>query len=281
MENTPVHCSNCDYVDVLVHRPVTLIYQLPNGQEFRTGRRLCWCNTCGGIRNVEPDFLEYFDVDQRIAELKNSTSTIKSKTHGLINKLLGGPDQSSDEAELQQLDLGRKIARARESGPRCLDCGESDVEDLADYTHTCGGRLIPTPNEDDGARISYVPETIYLDYEGRKLSSPRHIDPYAQFAQHAKIECVMKGGIFALLYVHTLFDGDDFSPLLGDKERFRKFAKIIELRIKNGDFDNPLSGFTESQSQKQIDSISEAVRAIVVRDQKIISKWLRSQIMVR
>jgi hypothetical protein len=277
--NTLFRCSSCDYVGWLVHRPITLIYELLGGEKFRAGRKFCWCNTCGEIRNSETDFSAYLDVDGRIADLQKATRKLGKNAYNLIEKLLSGSSVSNDESELHELILGRKIARARSSGPRCLTCGETNIQNLNEYIHTCGGQLIRDAPSDDGSHFNYAPETIYLDYEGRKLSGP--IDPYIQFAQTVKIEVVMKDGVVALVYICTRFDEEDFASLLSDKEKFRRFARIIELRIMHDDFDNPLSQFVEKPTPKQQASISEAPRAIVLVNQKPISKWLRVQVMTR
>lgn len=279
MQNTPIHCSSCDYTGRLVHRPVTLTYQLPGGQEFQTGRKFCWCNTCGEVRESESDFSGYLNVDDRIEHLKRATRKLGARTYNVIDRLLGGAALSEDERELNELLLGRKIAKARSSAPRCLDCGEPDVEDFDQYIHTCGGRLIKGAPLVDAPRFNYAPESIYLDYEGRRLLTP--IDPYIQFAQTAEIECVMENGIFALVYVNIMFEEEDFAPLLEDKEKFKKFAKIIELRIMHDDFNNPLAGYTEPPDEAQMASLPEATRALIIQNKSPISKWLRSQIMTR
>lgn len=277
MQNTPIRCSSCDYVSSLVHRPVTLIYQLPGGQELKTGRMFCWCNTCGGIRNSEPDFSDYFDTDNRIAELRRLTVSLGAKTVNLLDRLHGGPSTSHEQEELRNLLVGQKIARARNNGARCLDCGETNIESLEEYIHTCGGRLICEAVPQDAPRFNYAPETIYLDFEGRKLTGP--FDPYIQFAQTVEIECFMKAGLVALVYVVALFDELDFTALLADKEEFIRFARIIELRVMHDDFENPLSDEFIRPTSQQVASISEATRAIVLGNQKPISKWLRSQVM--
>ena len=275
--NTLLRCSSCDYVGWLVHRPVTLIYELLSGEKFRAGRQFCWCNTCDEIRNAETDFSPYLDVDSRIADLQKATRKLGAKAYKLIDKLVGGGPVSNDERELHELILGRKIARARTSGPRCLSCSETNIQNLNEYIHTCGGHLISDVPSDDVSHFNYAPETIYLDYEGRKLSEP--IDPYIQFAQTVKIEFVVKDGMVALIYICTRFDEEDFSSLLSDKVKFRRFARIIELRIMHDDFDNPLAQFIEKPTRKQLASISEATRAIFLTNQKPISKWSRLQVM--
>lgn len=279
MKHTPIRCSSCDYVSRLVHRPITLVYQLPGGQEFKTERRFCWCNTCGEIRDSEPDFSAYLEVDSRIDDLNKTMSSLGAKAYNAIDRLLGGRAMSNDEQELSKLILGRKIARARSSESRCLDCGETDIQNLDEYIHNCGGHLIREAPPSEASRFNYAPVTIYLDFEGRTLSNP--IDPYIQLAQTAEIECVMKKSMFALLYVSVMFDEEDFAHLLRDTEKFRKFAKIIELRIMHEDFINPLAGFTEPPTEAQMASIREATRALIVRNEKPISKWLHSQIMTR
>jgi hypothetical protein len=277
MKSGIIRCSGCDFISRLVHRPVTLTYELLNGEKFKTGREFCWCSICGGIRDSEPNFSPYLNMDRHIADLQKKTEKLRVRASNFIDKLLGGSAICEDESVLHALLLGRKIARARSSEPRCLSCGETSIQGLNEYIHTCGGHLIREAPPDSHPRLNYAPETISLDYEGRKLSAP--IDPYIQFGQTVEIESVMKDGVFALIYIRSPFDEADFASLLGDKEKFRRFARVIELRIMHDDFDNPLSLFVEKPTSKQLASISEATRAIVLANQKPLSKWLRWQVM--
>jgi hypothetical protein len=91
----------------------------------------------------------------------------------------------------------------------------------------------------------------------------------------------MENGILVLVYVSFMFEEEDFAPLLEDKEKFKKFAKIIEQRIMLDDFNNPLAGYTEPPDEAQRASLPEATRALIIQNKSPISKWLRSQIMTR
>ena len=80
----------------------------------------------------------------------------------------------------------------------------------------------------------------------------------------------MENGIFALVYVNIMFEEEDFAPLLEDKEKFKKFAKIIELRIMHDDFNNPLAGYTKSPDEAQMASLPEATRALIIQNKSPI-----------
>jgi hypothetical protein len=71
----------------------------------------------------------------------------------------------------------------------------------------------------------------------------------------------MENGILVLVYVYFMFEEVDFAPLLENKEKFKKFAKIIELRIMHDDFNNPLAGYTEPPGEAQMASLPEKPHA--------------------
>lgn len=178
IRNTPIRCTSCDFESVLVHRPISLVYQLPNGEEFITGRRFGWCRSCNGIRSIEPDFSRYFDSDERVIELTRAVNSAKFRAAKFFNQLLGR-SRSTDEDELQELKMGLKIANARHSPPRCLCCEATHVEEilgLTEHVHVCGGRLKLGLPYEHAPHFNYIPETIYLDYEGRKLHISTTLD---------------------------------------------------------------------------------------------------------
>ena len=171
IRNTPISCSGCDFESVLIHSPISLVYQLPNGEEFTTGRRFGWCSACDGVRGIEPDFSRYFKLDHRVTDLTRTVNSTKFRVSKIFDRLLGRP-RSPDEDELQELTIGLKIAKARHSPPRCLSCGSTEVGEvlgLAGHVHICGGRLKIGATYVNAVRFNYRPETIFLDYEGCKL----------------------------------------------------------------------------------------------------------------
>jgi hypothetical protein len=94
---------------------------------------------------------------------------------GLIDRATGGrPDPAKEDiARLQKL---LRVAQGRRSGPRCLTCGSANTQELTfgtskesqSFEHECGGRLYLLPEEPGAPRISYRPEVITLDVEGRR-----------------------------------------------------------------------------------------------------------------
>jgi hypothetical protein len=169
--NTPIRCTSCDFESVLVHSPISLVYQLPNGEEFIAGRRFGWCSSCNGIRNIEPDFSHYFNSGQRIAELNRIVNSAKFRAWKIVEQLLCSP-QSPEENELHELKMGQTIANARKGSPRCLSCESIEVVEVLGTTahvHTCGGRLVRGPMRANVPSFNYRHETIYLNYEGLKV----------------------------------------------------------------------------------------------------------------
>lgn len=168
--NTPICCTGCDFESMLVHRPISLVYQLPNGDEFIAGRRFGWCSSCNDIRSIEPDFSHYSNSSQRIADLNRIVSSTKFRTLKIFEQLLGSP-QSSEETELHELKMGQKIANTRKSSPRCLSCESIEVVQVvgaSSHVHTCGGYLVIGPRLAGAPSFNYRHETIYLNYEGLK-----------------------------------------------------------------------------------------------------------------
>jgi hypothetical protein len=180
IRNTPIRCTGCDFESVLVHRPISLVYQLPNGEEFTTGRRFGWCCSCDGIRSIEQDHLGYFESKERVAELTRKVNSVKFIASEFFYKLLGS-SRSKDEDELQELKMRLKIANARSSPPRCLSCGANgtgNILSLSEYVHVCGGHLKfeHSYSYQNPLRFNYKPEKIHLDCEGRKLRIPAKLD---------------------------------------------------------------------------------------------------------
>ncbi|MDN3919745.1 hypothetical protein [Roseateles violae] len=258
---------------------MTLVYQLPNGREMRAGRQYGWCEHCNGIRDIEPDFSTYFDKDQRIAELVKQVTSIRFSIKKMFRSL-SNSGLSSAESELLEIEFGQKIARSRNSSPRCLTCGIGDagiVVPIGDYVHACGGKLVQA-GPDDEFRAQWIEDVIYLDYEGCRVEKFDGAYGYRNLANHISIDGVVGNGRYEGVLLTTAFDVEDLSPMLEDKLLFREFALAVESRIEAGKFDDPLAGFTEGPTRSQLQSLSESVRILICRDKKPVSKWLKSQI---
>lgn len=280
VSNTHYKCTGCSLEAFAMHNPITLIYQLPDGSELVTGRRFGWCRTCNTIKNIEPDFLQYFDTEEQIKELTAKTAGIGFKVSRMFDRVLGGGQQETELKDLHELICGLKIARARNSSPRCLTCGgdlASGVTPLSEFVHDCGGTLVEIPNE-DAPRFSYKPKSIFLDYEGNVVDKFTPGDAYINLAKHLSLEGVVEQGRFVGVLAQVLFDKEDLAPMLADKSVFGRFARVIETRLMEGDFENPLAGFTEGPSSSQMATLKDAPRVLLTRTQQPVSKWLRSQV---
>lgn len=269
--NIKIRCGSCEFRAVLSRRPISLAYQLPSGETLTTGRRFGWCHTCNTVTDIEPDFVEYFDFESRIYDLER-------KTNNLFSKFLGH-NHSQGKSELRDLRLGLKIAKSRNNSPRCLHCGEAGAESLNDYIHTCGGRLIEVDASSDEPRFSYAPTIIYLDYEGRNIQELGLKQVYTNFATSISINGVAKNGLLDGILVYSFFDKSDLDYILENKDNFRKFARIIELRIMHGDFENPLSVQEAQPSPMQKISQDECTRMLLSQNGSLLSKWLKSQVI--
>ena len=171
IRNTSIRCTSCDFESMLVHRSISLVYQLPDGEEFIAGRRFGWCHSCNGIRNIEPDFSHYSNSGQRVAELNRIVRSTKFRVWKIFDRLLGRP-QSPEESELHELQMGQKIASARKASPRCLSCESIEVVEVLGtpaHVHSCGGRLVAGSRHVNAPRFNYRHETIHLNYEGLKV----------------------------------------------------------------------------------------------------------------
>ncbi len=289
MPNTPIKCTQCDFTGYLVHRPITLIYQLPNGEQLIEGRQFGWCKVCDGIRDIEPNFIKYFDTENRITELSEKVASVGHKLSSALSSIIGMAARD-DENELRTLTLGLKIARARNSSPRCLTCGTAGagaVTALEEYTHICGGHLIPLSRSDDAPRFSYSEETIYLDYEGNRVGQLTPLETFTNLAQKVDIEGVLDKGLVSGILVFTLFDKADLLLMKNEPEIYRKFANMIELRIMHGDFENPFSesisarramGLSGELTKEEESSLADSPRVLFDRTKVPVAKWLRSEI---
>jgi hypothetical protein len=223
------------------------------------------------VTDIEPDFVEYFDSESRIYDLEKTTTNLLSRF--LSHKNL------QDKNELQDLRSGLKIAKSRNNSPRCLSCGESGAESLNDHTHICGGSLIEVDASSDEPIFSYAPITIYLDYEGRNIQELGLEHVYANLAKNVSIDGVAKNGIIEGIFIHLFFDKADLAYILKNKDNFRKFARIIELRMMHGEFENPLCMQDAEPSSMQKISQDECTRVLLSKNGNPLSKWLKSQVI--
>jgi len=194
--------------------------------------------------------------------------------------MLGGKELSAEQEELRDLTCGFKIARARNSSPRCLTCGAGGVPGtipLSEYVHTCGGHFVRF-HDPDAPRFSYKPETVYLDYEGNVIEKFTQTSGYENLAKNINVAGVVEKGMFAGVLIEAFFDKEDLLPLQ-NKALFRRFANVIESRLMAGDFENPLAGFTEGPESEQMASLVDAPRILMSRTQEPLGKWLRSELV--
>lgn len=169
MPNSLVRCDGCDFLGCIRHRPITLQYYLPNGQRLEAYRRFAWCASCDDIVDAE----KHLDADAIQAQI---TAQQSFNRLDLFASLLGKEpeDESNADAELtreklQELEMQLLLARIRQSPPRCLKCGGTEIKNIGEAIHTCGGRLYVLPDDPDAPWFSYKSEVISLDVEGRRI----------------------------------------------------------------------------------------------------------------
>ncbi|ADE17038.1 hypothetical protein Nhal_4032 (plasmid) [Nitrosococcus halophilus Nc 4] len=161
-----VRCHGCDFEGVMQRRPITLEYVLPGGAVVQGYRVFSWCSSCENVTEAE----EAFDTDSIQAEI----DSLRQQQVGFIGRLFGGG--KAEDVEIKRLRGRLQLAQLRQSGPRCLRCGETTVVPLAfdesgtsSIVHTCGRRLFMVPEDPDAPRFMFRPEAIRLDPEGWKI----------------------------------------------------------------------------------------------------------------
>ncbi len=199
MTNGIVLCTGCDYLERVVHRPITLIYQLPDGSIFTTSRNFGWCNSCCAVRDNESEF-DFQINNPNIHQLTEKTKGFFYFFRNLVNRVLGG--NSGEFDELKNLRVALRIASGRKSHSRCLNCGQDDVKSLGQIVHHCGGSLYFGKGDPDAPRFSYKPEVIFLDMEGRvgQLQSPEEWADH--LGKYSIIEGVLDRGLFSGFLIH-------------------------------------------------------------------------------
>lgn len=164
--NGIVRCHGCSFEGVMQHRPIKLEYTLPSGEKVQGYRRFAWCSTCSCITNAETP------IDAGL--IRSEIAGIEQRNSSIFKRIFGPKEQ--DAAELKTLHAQLRLAQARRSPPRCLQCGEStvvplefDSNGISNITHSCGRRLFLVPEDPDAPRFMYRPQVIRLDADGRLL----------------------------------------------------------------------------------------------------------------
>lgn len=163
-----ISCSGCDFKFSLHYRPISCHYHLPNGEVFQHYRQTGWCYSCDGVRDLEalPNLQA---VREQIASLQDAKLLIRP---GLWDRIITGlKSQRLQEidAEVRSLQAQVGAFEHRASGPRCLDCGSTEISsELADHEHSCGGKFSIESHPLD-IRFSFRKTVIHLDGEGLLL----------------------------------------------------------------------------------------------------------------
>lgn len=173
-EPTQILCTDCDFKHVIDHRPVSLVYNFPDGVRWTTGRKFGWCYHCDGIHDMEPT-VKAEDVQPRIDYLKATMSTVSYKLGVFLSRFSG--EKPKEPAQLRDLEHQLKLAKDRHSAPRCLSCGKEGAMPLWDdkkgqLHHSCGGQFFSEPLAKKGPAPTFEREFIHLDIEGKRLDRP-------------------------------------------------------------------------------------------------------------
>lgn len=168
-------CTKCDFRTEQFPRPVSLLYHLPDGTTVTSWRKSGWCYECGGIANIEAD-INPAALETRIEELSRP-KPLRSRLGSVLARAFGVDSKDPREQELLELQGLLRVSELRKSGPRCLQCGSENTEDLVfspeglslSFVHGCGGRLRRERVDGNGPRLSFRQELVHLDVEGRKL----------------------------------------------------------------------------------------------------------------
>jgi hypothetical protein len=174
---TEYRCHGCDFTAHSRSQSIALHYVLPNAESVVTHRAIGWCNACGTIRDVEPDF----DITRILAEIEELTkdaepSPPKSGLFGWLRRESRQP--IFEDPALARLRVHLRIANSRSTKSRCLSCGEQEVQyfrasddgDVLNITHECGGTLFIIPDTANATRFSFRPKVLVLTNDGRIMS---------------------------------------------------------------------------------------------------------------
>lgn len=166
MPNGYVRCHGCDFMGVMQRRPIKLEYILPGGIVVEGYREFAWCTTCEDVTEAEVAF--------DAALIQAEIDSLKRQRVGFIGRLFGGG--KAEDIQLQRLQGKLQLAQIRQSGPRCLICGETTVVPLdfdasgtSSLVHSCGRHLFQVPQDPEAPRFSFRPTVIRLDPEGLQL----------------------------------------------------------------------------------------------------------------
>jgi hypothetical protein len=179
MSTTPrkISCTGCDFEGYLRYRPLKLVYHFDDGTEVRSHRAFGWCFTCDCVQDLEGKLTALSELE---SELTGIQATQGRAGHRFKNWLSGLTGQRDDELAERAQELAEQIKLGKRRGDRCrcLRCGsaETQVCDFDDmgvwqgFVHHCGGQLALEPTDPDAPRLSFRPETIHLDEDGRRLT---------------------------------------------------------------------------------------------------------------
>ena len=153
-------CTECKSTFTTEDLAGNYVYELVNGLSAPINRTAGWCYHCDTLRPIED--LDPTANDRRIAELSINVK----KPVGFFKSLSGKHNEQSrkDVDELRALELLKQALLSRETDPKCLECGSSDVEPVnrdagGCYRPSCGGQLV----ENDEPIFAYMeyPLQIY------------------------------------------------------------------------------------------------------------------------
>lgn len=173
--STKIKCHGCDFESIDPGLPIRIKYKLGANEYIDSHRVTGWCSNCCDVRDIE--YLNAEDIQRQLSDLQHPPKDRRGLFTKFLDRALGGGPPPNNQPRIDSLTRLLKLVRSRQSGARCLTCGEARTTPItfneggtSDYVHACGSRLYQVPEDPDAIRFFYKPKTIILDTEGRQIN---------------------------------------------------------------------------------------------------------------
>lgn len=94
----------------------------------------------------------------------------------------------------------------------------------------------------------------------------------SDLASKAAIEVVLSNGKFSAFFIAIVSSGDEFINAIKDREALQKFVRIIEMRIKHKDFEDPYANYKNLGLPEPTRNM-DVPRVVVDKDEKQLAHW--------